>query len=678
MSQQSRQLAAILFTDIVGYTSMMQHDEQAAVAVNRHYISVLKQTVYAHHGNVLNDYGDGSLCSFPSVTDALQCAVEMQQQLQTEPKVPLRIGLHIGEIFFDDGKVMGDSVNIASRIQSLGQGNTILFSKEVFDKLKNKSGYKSISLGKFDFKNVDEPMEVFALANEGLVVPKKEEMSGKLKEIKARSTLKKLLVISSALILLAIGIFFVIKSLKADKGFTGKDRSIVVLPFDNYSNDPEQENFINGITEEITTQLAKIADLKVIGRNSASLYKKSKKPLDQIAEALGVSAYLEGSVQKIEGKVRITAQLINANTQQHIWADRYDRDLKDIFSMQSEVAQDIAERLHASLTKDERNRINKKPTDNLEAYKYYIKGRTFWNARGKQNFDSAEANFKKAVAIDPQFALAYAGIADCYIYNYKGMLQLEAIPIARAYANQALLIDSSLSEGLTTLGFIQHNFEYKWDESKRTLEKAIAIQPNNSTAHLYLGNLLQYTGETKRGLGEAEKAVELDPLSFGGNWVLGRNYYLAKKYDDAIKQLEKAKVLAPPNNNVAIWSLGLVYLQRNMHRKALEEYEKIPNTATDRIDNIQIMKCYAYAVSGDTAKAKEILRTAMREDPLASPYRIAQVYVALGDYNEALNQLDKAYNNRDLHMFWIKVDPSFDAVRNEQWFKNLLKKMNLH
>ena len=678
MIQQSRQLAAILFTDIVGYTSMMQHDEQAAVAVNRHYISVLKQTVNTHHGSVLNDYGDGSLCSFPSVTDALQCAVEMQQQLQTEPEVPLRIGLHIGEIFFDDGKVMGDSVNIASRIQSLGQGNTILFSKEVFDKLKNKSGYKSISLGKFEFKNVDEPMEVFALANEGLVVPKKEEIGGKLKEIKARSALKKLLVISSTVILLALGIFFIIQNLKVDKGFTGKDRSIVVLPFDNYSNDPGQDNFINGITEEITTQLAKIADLKVIGRNSASLYKKSKKPLDQIAEALGVSAYLEGSVQKVESKVRITAQLIDANTQEHIWADSYDRDLKDIFSMQSEVAQDIAERLHASLTKDERNRINKKPTDNLEAYKYYIRGRTFWNARGKQNFDSAEANFKKAIAIDPQFALAYAGIADCYTYNYKGMPQLEAIPIARIYANRALLIDSSLSEGLTTLGFIQHNFDYKWNESKRTLEKAIAIQPNNSTAHLYLGNLLQYTGETKRGLGEVEKAVELDPLSFGANWVLGRNYYFAKKYDDAIKQLEKAKVLAPPNNNVAIWSLGLVYLQRNMYQKALEEYEKIPNTAMDRIDNLQIMKCYAFAVSGATAKAKEVLGIAMSQDPLASPYRIAQVYVALGDYNEALNQLDNAYNNRDLHMFWIKVDPSFDAVRNEQRFKNLLKKMNLN
>ena len=175
MEQQNRQLAAILFTDIVGYTAMMQKDEQNALAVTRHYIAVLKQSSEAFHGRILNDYGDGSLCCFPSATEAVKAAVQIQQQLQQEPKVPLRIGIHVGELFFEENKVMGDSVNVASRIQSLGCANSILFSKEVFDKLKNQPEYRSVSLGKFEFKNVDEPLEIFALANEGVIVPRKED-----------------------------------------------------------------------------------------------------------------------------------------------------------------------------------------------------------------------------------------------------------------------------------------------------------------------------------------------------------------------------------------------------------------------------------------------------------------------------------------------------------------------
>ena len=205
MQEQNRQLAAILFTDIIGYTAMMQKDEQNALAVTRHYIATLKQSAETFHGRILNDYGDGSLCCFPSATEAVKAAVQIQQQLQHEPKVPLRIGIHVGELFFEENKVMGDSVNVASRIQSLACANSILFSKEVFDKLKNQPEYKSVSLGKFEFKNVDEPLEIFALAEGGLIVPRREQLSGKLKEIKKRSARKKSLIVAIGLILLMTG-----------------------------------------------------------------------------------------------------------------------------------------------------------------------------------------------------------------------------------------------------------------------------------------------------------------------------------------------------------------------------------------------------------------------------------------------------------------------------------------
>ena len=209
MQNQHRQLAAILFTDIVGYTALMQENEQNAVALIKHYNTALNETVSLHHGKVLNYYGDGSLCTFPSVMDALNCAVELQKELQAEPHVPLRIGLHVGEVFFENEKALGDGVNVASRIQSLGQANTILFSKEILDKIRNQPDFKSVSIGLFEFKNVNEPMEVFALANDGLNIPKREEMGGKLKEVQKKSLAKKIiLAVSIVLLLIAAGLLY--------------------------------------------------------------------------------------------------------------------------------------------------------------------------------------------------------------------------------------------------------------------------------------------------------------------------------------------------------------------------------------------------------------------------------------------------------------------------------------
>lgn len=678
MPNQNRQLVAILFTDIVGYTSLMQQSEQKAVALIKHYNTTLNYTVGIHHGQVLNYYGDGSLCSFSSVTEALHCAIELQKELQYEPIVPLRIGMHIGEIFFEEGKALGDGVNIASRIQSLGQANTILFSREIFVKIRNQPEFKSTSLGLFEFKNLDEPMEVFALANEGMVVPKKEEMSGKLKEIQNRSAYKKRIVIAALIIVLGIAAFFTINNFKNKKGFTGQDRSVVVLPFENYTNDSNQENLINSITEEITTQLAKIADIKVIGRTSAVLYKNSKKPLNEIADALGVSTYLEGSVSKEGDKIRITAQLINAHSQEHIWADSYVRELSNVFTMQSEVALQIAEQLHVKLTEQEKSSINKKPTNNNDAYKFYKIGRLFWDQRTKAGLDSAEANYNRAIELDPDYALAYSGLADCYIYNQKGLLQTEAMPIAKDYAQKALSLDSTSGEALTTLGFIQSAFDYDWVKSKATLEKAIRLNPNYPTAHLFYGNLLQYTGEnTDDGIREIKKALSLDPLSVNLNYVLGRNYYYAHKYDSAYEQLKKTYALNA-NFNLAKGNLAYVLLEKKNYSEAFELINQLKDSGISKVDYYKgLTLSYAYAISNDKIRAKTELENSLAKYPDQSPFNAARVYIALNDYDQAINNLEKAYNERELWMYSIKADPTFDPLRNEPRFIALMKKMNL-
>ncbi|MEP6514231.1 MAG: adenylate/guanylate cyclase domain-containing protein, partial [Parafilimonas sp.] len=667
-----------LFTDIVGSTSMMQKDEEVAMSVHKRYTAVLKESVLSRGGEILNDFGDGSLCTFHSATEALRCAIGMQQQFQMEPKVPLRIGLHVGEIFFEDGKVFGDGVNVASRLQSLGIANSILFSSEICSKIKNQQEFKSVSVGRFHFKNVDEPMEVFALTNEGLTVPKKEELTGKLKEIEKKSKRRKWLM-ATAMVLLLVAAFFIYKNLTRTTGFTGGEKSIAVLPFENNGADNSEEYISDGITQDIINNLSKISSLqKVIGWISVKHFKKTTMSVKQIAEELGVAAIVSGTIQKQGDKAHIIAELTEVSTNKRLWGDDFEYGNKELLNIQSTVAKEIVSAMKGSLTPEEKKSLSKHYTENAEAYKLYRKGRYFWDTRTKESFDSAEVNYKRALALDPDYALAYAGLADCYTYNQKGLTQLEAIPISRDYAMKALSLDSTLSEALATLGLIQSAFDYDWSKSKKTLEKALSINPNYSLAHMYYGNLLQYTGQgTEQGIKEIKKAIELDPLSVQPNWVLGRNYWLARQYDLAYEQLKKTLAL-DPKNGLAKGTLALVLLAKKDYSKAFDLIKQFPKVVlTKTADYMGPYLSYAYSLSGDTIQGKAELKRDLAENPDRHPYFLARAYTGLKDYKEALNQLETAYNIRYLGMYFIKVDPTFDPIRNEPRFKSLIRKMNL-
>ncbi|HEX3384576.1 MAG TPA: tetratricopeptide repeat protein, partial [Mucilaginibacter sp.] len=359
--------------------------------------------------------------------------------------------------------------------------------------------------------------------------------------------------------------------------------------------------------------------------------------------------------------------------------DEYNRRWGDLLNIQAEVAQKITDALNTKLTPGEKKGLSKHYTENVEAYKFYLKGRYFWNKLGQENIDSAEANFKKSIAFAPDYALAYAGVADCYTINFKNVSQLELVPIAKSYAEKALSLDSTLSEALTTLGFIQQNFDYSWTKARKSLEKAIDLDPNNYLAHVNYGLVLMYsTPDKERALRELKKANELNPLSYLTNWQLSRNYYFAGKYDLAVRQFKTTEILAPkPIKAISIWSTGLVYLKQKSFPQAKAIFDNLPEGNGHQIDNNQIMQSYGYAVLGDKAKAKALLEKTMKQYPNLSPYRNSQAYVALGDFAAAMDQLELGYVNRDLHMFWVKVDPAFDPIRNYPRFKALMKKMNL-
>ncbi len=676
MSPQNRQLVAILFTDIVGYTAMMQQNEGNAIVVMNQYTRILEKTIGDHQGQILNDYGDGSLCSFSSVTQAMQCAVEMQRHFQTDLPVPLRIGVHAGEIIFEGKKVMGDGVNVASRIQSLGQANTVLFSREVYDKIKNQPEFKTVCLGMFDFKSVDEPMEVYALANTGLVVPKKEEMSGKLKEIKNKSKRLKWLVASAAVLLLSI-IFFLNRTLRHNSGFTGTEKTVAVLPFENIGTDKSEDYLSDGITQDIINNLSRITSLqKVIGWISVRGFKKTTKSVTQIADELDVAAILSGTIDKQGAKTKIRAELTEVSTNKLLWGDEFEFTGEDILSVQSKLALKVVNALKANLTSEEKKGLTKNYTDNPEAYKLYRKGRFFWDQRTKASYDSAESYYKRAIELDPDYALAYVGLADCYTYNQKGLPQATAIPIAKTYAQKALSLDSTLTEAMTTLAFIQSHYEFDFRGSLPVFYKIIRENPNYAPGHVYLSNVYMAIGESQAGISEIKKALALDPLSPVYNMALGRTYLYARKYDSAKAQLEKAITMNPKFISSYLF-LGQVYLNTGFYKKAIDAFSNLPPITFDQGTNGLILMSSAYQMAGDTLKAKELLAKVSKEDQLNCPYFMAHVYVNLRDYPRALDALEHAYALHSLGMLALKDDQNLDPLRKEPRFIALMKRLNI-
>jgi adenylate cyclase len=571
MSQQ-RQLAAILFTDIVGYTALMQENEQKAVALIKHYNVALERTVGMHEGKVLNYYGDGSLCSFPSVTEAVNCAIDLQKELQSEPPVPLRIGLHVGEIFFEEGKALGDAVNVASRIQSLGQANTIFFSKEIFDKIKNHPEFKAISLGQFVFKNVDEPVEVFALTNEGLSIPKREQMSGKLKEVRKKNSVRRNTIIAVSILMIAIAAYFLFS-----KYFTrpNKDieKSIAVIPFIIISADPQQEYFAVGMMDEILNHLYKIGGLNVISRTSSMAYKDSKKTSKEIANELGVGNLLEGSVQKDGDHIRIIVQLINGKTDDHLWAETYVREFKDVFAIQSEIAQKVASALKIKIDPETKSRIEYIPTENTSAYNLYLVS--------KEKFSNNDVTgwkqlLGKVIQLDSSFAPAYADLGFYWLFgglfDFGGDLNAkQVLDSALLLLKKAMYLDSNLSSAHAYMAYAHYWYEWDFKAAEMEWKKFFRLNPSGFWFLDYVDFLIA-DSRPFEALAFALKELNRDKNDVG-NWTnLAFSYYYANQPDKALAILDSASLLF--KGSEVFWTKARVFIHLGKYQQVIDNLNK--------------------------------------------------------------------------------------------------------
>jgi adenylate cyclase len=674
-SSSPRQLAAILFTDVVGYTGMMQTDEHQAITLMKHYNAVLEKWVTHFEGRIVNYYGDGSLCIFSSATLAVQCAIEIQKDLRNEPVVPLRIGLHIGEVIFEDGKALGDGVNIASRIQSLGQGNTILISAEIHDKIKNNLTITSKSLGHFDFKNVNKPMEVFALANDGLYVPSRKTLSGKLE---AKSKVNRNVLIGVLILLAIFGGLRVKKIFFPLSGTQTLDKSIAVLPFTDMSAHQDQEFFSDGLTEDIITQLAKIKAFKVTSRTSVMPYKNNTKSIKEIGQALGTAHILEGSVQHDGNKVRITAQLINVATDEHLWADTYDRTMDDIFTIQSDIANQIAKALQAKLSPEEKQSINKKYTENSEAYQLYLQGRYYWNQRLEEPVKKGITFFKKAIELDSTYALAYTGLGDAYLMLgvYSALKPDESFPVAKTYTEKALQLDPALGEAYATL--IDINIHYYWDTqaAEKYFQKAIELNPNYANAYHWHSEVNDMLGEFDEAIEDSRKALALDPYNIIINNQMGKNLIYKGDMMLAVEQMQKT-LLFDSTSAFAQYNNGLAYIGLKQFDKALHHLQISIALVPGNTRSIAAL-AFTEAALGNKNEAKHLyddllLQAKSRYIP---SYDLAVIEIGLGDIPKAMSSLEQAYKNHEPWMPFIRMNPLFSSVYGNSQFQTIVGKIS--
>lgn len=457
---------------------------------------------------------------------------------------------------------------------------------------------------------------------------------------------------------------------------TPADRSIAVLPFVNMSGDEENEYFSDGMTEDILTNLSRVSGLKVISRTSVMQYKDTKKPLRQIGQELGVAHILEGSVRRAGDRVRISAQLINARTDEHLWAENYDRELKDIFQVQSEIAEHIAAALRTELSPAERTRLAAAPTGDPEAYQLYLKGRFYWNTQRESDRPRALAHYQQALRRDSSFALVYAGLADLYA-DMTGDEDLhQNWALSKAAARRALELDSTLASPHSALGYIHHWYDWDFPAAEREFRRALELDPAYAVARYDYGRFLVTMGQVDQGIAQVRRAVELDPLTSWMHVGLGEALLFARRYDEAIQAGKAAVELDPeaPYGHSILWQ---AYLEKGMAAQALAAHRAMA-AGDPNHPGALATRAYIHARTGKAAEARKLLAQveasdrAQREPPNIS---MARAYTALGDADAAFRWLERARRERDGDIVRLKIDPTLDPLRSDPRFRELLQQV---
>jgi TolB-like protein len=629
-----------MFTDIVGYTALTQRNESATMRLLEEHRRLIRPSFASHGGREIKTTGDGFLVEFQSALDAVLCAVAIQHMMHDRKvargdALSLRIGIHIGDVIEKGKDILGDAVNIASRLEPLAEPGGICISGQVFDQVQNKSDLPFVSLGEKTLKNVSKPVQVYSVR-----VP--WEQPSPSKEVAPLP----------------------------------RDR-IAILPFASFSPDPNDAYFADGVTDEIISAVAGISGLSVISRTSVMGYKGTTKKVEEIGRELKVGSVLEGSFKKAGTRIRVTTQLIDVASDKHLWAQNYDRNLDDIFEVQSDVAKQVAEALRVRILPLEKERIEKKPTESVEAHTLYLKGVYHLSKFTPTEFSRAIEYFQLACEQDPSFALAYAKAAECYVLNADlSMPSAEAIPKAKEFVSRALSLDGNLAEAHYVQAMIANQYDWDWGRTEESYRKALSLNPSLADAHDEYAWFLAMMGRFEEAVSEATRACDLAPMSPMTLALSGWIDWVANECDKARVLFRRALEFAP-DMAAAHMSLAALNATQSRFEEAIREADetvRLSDEAWNRESQAMV-----YAMAGLNEKAREILDGVLSKKfpgyPAAS--QIGAIYYVLGEKDKGWEWMQKAYEARDTGLAMWNRCPTMKAAREDPRFVELLGRMKL-
>jgi len=675
VSDQStqRRLAAIMFTDIVSYTALMAESEERALAARERHRAVVRPLVERHGGQWIEEIGDESLSCFPSALDAVSCALAVQEALRGDLDLQLRIGIHLGDVVFEGERVYGDGVNVASRIRPLAEPGGICVSGEIQKSIRNQPGIEAVGLGERTLKNVGQPVAVFAVGRPGAVVrPSGRALAAPAASRSARYAAAAL----GVALLAALGIWLATRP----GAPSGPIRSIAVLPLENISGDPGQEYFADGMTEALIGDIAKLEALRVISRTSVMHYKGARKPLPEIADELDVDAIVEGTVLREGERVRITAQLIDARTDHHLWSDRYDRELRDVLALQSDVARAIAAEIQHELTPREEARLSDVRRVDPAAHDAYLRGRYQFSRYTKESVRSAVRSYEAALALDPSYAPAHAGIALSYFslgFPLTAMSPREAMPKAKAAALRALELDESLGEAHGALGLVERYFDWDMAAAERSFERAYELSPSDPRSWVGLVFQRGAQGHTEEALELCRRAVAIAPLDPWQRHILAECFYFAGRYEEARDELERLIELDEGFVR-AYQDLCWVYATLGREADLLRTragYMRLNGYSSDDLKEMY----RAYESEGMAGYWRYWLAdpSGVARSEFVIPFHQARAHTALGEIDEAFEWLERTYDERGGDLAMLRVWPWTAALRQDPRFEYLARRVGL-
>jgi adenylate cyclase len=635
MSSADRRLAAVMFIDIVGYTRMAQSNEPLALELLAEHRKLVRPLFPAHGGTEVKTIGDAFLVEFRSALEAVLCAVEIQKRMaehnavaSKERRLQVRVGVHLGDVVHEAGDVYGDAVNVASRIEPLAEPGGICISEQVFDSIRNKSKLEIIRVGDIELKNVELPVTIY-----------------RVKVPDGTST--------------------------GSAGSVARER-LAVLPFVNISPDPNDEYFADGLTEELISKLSEVKGLKVIARTSVMNYKKKEKSVSQIGRELDAGSIIEGSVRKAGSKIRVTVQLIDSRTEEHLWATNYDKELDDIFAIQTDIASRVASSVSAGLLPVS----SKGDTRDMEAYTLYIKGMQRFHEGSESSMRDAVELLGKAITRDPRFVKARAALAVTWLRLATGGYEDYAVAEERAepLARRALELDPGSAEAHAAMASVCNVLD-RFEETRLEAESAVRINPNLSEAHLAIGIDLASMGRLDEALVSMEKAHELDPLAWHVADILSRTARVSGRVDRSFEILEKMNELSPNNPRVLSGLAESHMVKRNFEtaQKLLDEGLKI----SPREPLLRLNQGLLFVYTGRRKESEEALAE-ISKDSVEAFRLYGQLFI-----NAALGNLDLAFmalsRQAEIHAwpFLIGTLPVFEELRKDPRYKDFASKFGL-